>query len=126
LLEYKIEGSDIFEQLIDAIRRNIATKVLRIRVKAEEERKMPANEPAAIAHHESSGQFAASEAKAAAASETRAAAGESGLPGRPQGSLISEASRPENVTVVRIGQKVGRNDPCPCGSGKKYKHCHGR
>jgi preprotein translocase subunit SecA len=27
---------------------------------------------------------------------------------------------------VRAGQKVGRNDPCPCGSGKKYKHCHGR
>jgi SEC-C motif-containing protein len=30
------------------------------------------------------------------------------------------------VTVVRSGPKVGRNDPCPCGSGKKYKHCHGR
>ena len=27
---------------------------------------------------------------------------------------------------IRIGKKVGRNDPCPCGSGKKYKHCHGR
>jgi preprotein translocase subunit SecA len=27
---------------------------------------------------------------------------------------------------VRAGEKVGRNDPCPCGSGKKYKHCHGR
>ena len=26
---------------------------------------------------------------------------------------------------VAAGQKVGRNDPCPCGSGKKYKHCHG-
>ncbi|MDR3247324.1 MAG: YchJ family protein [Treponema sp.] len=30
------------------------------------------------------------------------------------------------VTVVRSSPKVGRNDPCPCGSGKKYKHCHGR
>jgi preprotein translocase subunit SecA len=27
--------------------------------------------------------------------------------------------------VVRDGRKVGRNEPCPCGSGKKYKHCHG-
>jgi preprotein translocase subunit SecA len=27
---------------------------------------------------------------------------------------------------TRAGEKVGRNDPCPCGSGKKYKHCHGR
>ena len=30
------------------------------------------------------------------------------------------------VTFVRDEQKVGRNDPCPCGSGKKYKHCHGQ
>jgi SEC-C motif-containing protein len=29
-------------------------------------------------------------------------------------------------TVVRAGPKVGRNEPCPCGSGKKYKHCHGK
>jgi SEC-C motif-containing protein len=29
-------------------------------------------------------------------------------------------------TIVRSSPKVGRNDPCPCGSGKKYKHCHGR
>jgi preprotein translocase subunit SecA len=27
---------------------------------------------------------------------------------------------------VRVSQKIGRNDPCPCGSGKKYKHCHGK
>jgi len=29
-------------------------------------------------------------------------------------------------TVVREGRKVGRNEPCPCGSGKKYKQCHGK
>jgi SEC-C motif-containing protein len=29
-------------------------------------------------------------------------------------------------TVIRTAPKIGRNDPCPCGSGKKYKHCHGR
>jgi len=28
--------------------------------------------------------------------------------------------------AVRVTDKVGRNDPCPCGSGRKYKHCHGR
>ena len=32
----------------------------------------------------------------------------------------------EQAPFVREGVKVGRNDPCPCGSGKKYKHCHGR
>ena len=42
----------------------------------------------------------------------------------PRGSLADQA-RGANVTVERHGPKVGRNDPCPCGSGKKYKHCHG-
>ncbi|MNC86288.1 preprotein translocase subunit SecA [compost metagenome] len=37
---------------------------------------------------------------------------------------IAVAEKPQ--PFVRGGQKVGRNDPCPCGSGKKYKHCHGR
>ncbi len=36
------------------------------------------------------------------------------------------AGPPRPVTVVREGEKIGRNDPCPCGSGKKYKKCHGR
>jgi len=31
----------------------------------------------------------------------------------------------EPSTFVRVERKVGRNEPCPCGSGKKYKHCHG-
>jgi len=32
----------------------------------------------------------------------------------------------QNDTFKREGKKVGRNEPCPCGSGKKYKHCHGK
>jgi preprotein translocase subunit SecA len=36
-----------------------------------------------------------------------------------------EKPRPKQETVVRTQPKVGRNDPCPCGSGKKYKKCHG-
>lgn len=37
-----------------------------------------------------------------------------------------DEAEPENRTFVRKNKKVGRNDPCPCGSGKKYKNCHGR
>ena len=46
-----------------------------------------------------------------------------------EGSRFSHASRLEAVAKarpVRMGPKVGRNDPCPCGSGKKYKKCHGQ
>ena len=37
-----------------------------------------------------------------------------------------EAQLVSGQPVVREGAKVGRNDPCPCGSGKKYKNCHGQ
>jgi preprotein translocase subunit SecA len=38
----------------------------------------------------------------------------------------TDTGEAETRTVVREGRKVGRNEPCPCGSGKKYKRCHGR
>ena len=44
-------------------------------------------------------------------------------PTRESGGAVEE---PEDRTVRRSGKKIGRNDPCPCGSGKKYKHCHGK
>jgi preprotein translocase subunit SecA len=45
----------------------------------------------------------------------------------PQGPVAEPQARsPEPVAqFVRETKKVGRNEPCPCGSGKKYKHCHG-
>ncbi|MBK6623311.1 MAG: SEC-C domain-containing protein [Saprospirales bacterium] len=43
---------------------------------------------------------------------------------RAAAESVSQQSRQQ--TVKRVEKKVGRNDPCPCGSGKKYKRCHGR
>ncbi len=40
--------------------------------------------------------------------------------------LVTNAGEPKSNAPVRVEKSVGRNDPCPCGSGKKYKHCHGR
>jgi preprotein translocase subunit SecA len=40
--------------------------------------------------------------------------------------LAEERPRPQARQAVPAGQRVGRNDPCPCGSGKKFKRCHGR
>jgi uncharacterized protein len=39
---------------------------------------------------------------------------------------LTQQDRLRVPTVRRSDPKVGRNDPCPCGSGRKYKHCHGR
>jgi preprotein translocase subunit SecA len=43
---------------------------------------------------------------------------------KQSGAGASEAEQP--VPFVRDGRKVGRNEPCPCGSGKKFKQCHGK
>jgi SEC-C motif-containing protein len=45
---------------------------------------------------------------------------------KKEGFWFYEDGKIVSKTIVRTGQKLGRNDPCPCGSGKKYKHCCGR
>jgi preprotein translocase subunit SecA len=48
--------------------------------------------------------------------------------GAPQegGGGYYEPSEPVRQEPIKVGPKIGRNDPCPCGSGKKYKNCHGK
>ncbi|GHV89816.1 UPF0225 protein [Spirochaetia bacterium] len=46
--------------------------------------------------------------------------------GSPLDTWLYENGEVVPQTIVRSGPKVGRNEPCPCGSGKKYKHCHGK
>ena len=113
LTEYKVEGFQIFESMIDDIRQQIASRLhlIRIQLAGEREEKRQPHSSATVqnATHSSMGSFGASAFGAAPSSSAPAA--------RSQGG---------SVTVVRSQPKVGRNDPCPCGSGKKYKHCHGR
>jgi len=45
---------------------------------------------------------------------------------KPSDVVSEAAAAAEKVKPVRTGPKVGRNDPCPCGSGKKFKHCCGK
>jgi SEC-C motif-containing protein len=45
---------------------------------------------------------------------------------KQEGRWLYDEGDIQPKTVVRAEPKVGRNEPCPCGSGKKYKHCHGR
>jgi preprotein translocase subunit SecA len=112
LLEYKLEGFDIFERMIEEIRRSLAQKLFLVRIQANEGRQ-PAPVTGPIAGR--------------AVSTVHAEASQFGGAGAGgERSAVAEASRPEGATVVRSGAKVGRNDPCPCGSGKKYKHCHGQ
>ena len=45
--------------------------------------------------------------------------------GEDAGEAAADAES-QHTPFTRQGRKVGRNEPCPCGSGKKYKHCHGK
>jgi preprotein translocase subunit SecA len=109
LTEYKVEGFQIFDKMIDQIREDIASIIHRVRVGQSENREVRTSQTASIsANHGSMNAFSAGAVQRQA-----------------QGSATVRGSQPQSVTVVRSQPKVGRNDPCPCGSGKKYKQCHG-
>ena len=105
LTEYKLEGFDIFYAMLDDIRFSIASILLLVRISTDEPasaRISNRRAPQGTARHSSMASF------------------------HQSGSPMGASSQPENAQVVRSAPKVGRNDPCPCGSGKKYKHCCGR
>ncbi|GHU30635.1 protein translocase subunit SecA [Spirochaetia bacterium] len=106
LTEYKVEGFQIFDTMVDQIREEIASRLHLIRFRVTEKREAPRSRPTQTVQSTSHG-----------ATSAFAGRGGGGTDARSQG---------EAVTVVRSTPKVGRNDPCPCGSGKKYKHCHGQ
>jgi preprotein translocase subunit SecA len=116
LLEYKLEGFQIFDRMLEEIRAAIAKKIFQVRVRAAEPRPR-VREPVGDARHTLLGQFGSgavgSGAGAPARGRAEAASGE------------RQEAQPERAQVRRSYPKVGRNDPCPCGSGKKYKYCHG-
>jgi preprotein translocase subunit SecA len=109
LLEYKLEGFDIFDKLINNIRTNIARLVVNVTIEEPDgakRRRAPIG--SGTASHSAVSMFGG-----------RAPSG-----GRSGGE--AREATPQAAQVKRSLPKVGRNDPCPCGSGKKYKHCCGR
>ena len=103
LTEYKLEGFDIFYSMLDEIRLEIASRLVLVQISVEDE--------SAVSRQ---------------ARTVQGTAQHNSLEAFNGGTALSGKSHPENAQVVRITPKVGRNDPCPCGSGKKYKHCCGR
>ncbi len=101
--EYKRESYEMFTDLLDNIKHEVIRILARVQVKAEED----VEAMDAQRRQETPMQFRHDDAGSAGAEQPDAVA--SG-----------------HETYVREGRKVGRNEPCPCGSGNKYKHCHGR
>ena len=113
LTEYKIDGFNMFDDMMDAIRSEIVSKVFRVRIQLnpaaprEEQRREPAQMNAQ--HQQVQSTFSGDSSRRQAAA-----------------SATQKATTGDAVTVRRTMPKIGRNDPCPCGSGKKFKNCHGK
>ncbi|MGY6518286.1 MAG: preprotein translocase subunit SecA [Lysobacteraceae bacterium] len=113
--EYKREAFELFSEMLERVKREVTMFLARVRIRSEEEmaaieaeerRRAEAAAARMQFQHASAGGYSADEE---AGEVERARAGGAGA-----------------APVVRDAPKVGRNDPCPCGSGKKYKQCHGR
>ena len=115
--EYKRESFMLFQELQDSINRDVVRLLSRIQIRSDSE----IEEAERRRRQQASRSMSYSHADAAQSPQ------ENGAPPQPphQGS---RARRPPSrvETFVRSERKVGRNEPCPCGSGKKYKQCCGR
>ncbi|BAV96559.1 preprotein translocase subunit SecA [Lysobacter enzymogenes] len=103
--EYKKEAFELFSEMLDKVKREVVTILARVRIQSEEE-------IAALEQQER----AQAEAQLRQMQFQHASAGGFGADEEAEQVQLSEDAF----------ANVGRNDPCPCGSGKKYKHCHGQ
>ena len=107
---FKRESFDLFSQMLARIKTEVTQMLARIRIRSEEE-------------------VAAMEAEQQRVAERMQRQMQASGGGAPVGGALGLETPIQPVATehpVASGPKVGRNDPCPCGSGKKYKHCHGQ
>jgi preprotein translocase subunit SecA len=130
--EYKKIGFDMFREMMDRIQANAVTKLFRVQIQREEEQAQVPQLQHKERHLEEHGVANKSDDEAAAgveqdSSSRQAAQNKRAARGRPaQAARGGDGDGARAEPVRRDRPKVGRNDPCPCGSGKKYKKCHGK
>jgi preprotein translocase subunit SecA len=103
--EYKREAFELFETLLDLVRKEVTRILFTVQIRSAEDVEETA--PRADVQNVQYQHADFDEALGGGAEE-------------------ESTNAPANAPAVNQGPKVGRNDPCPCGSGKKYKHCHGK
>ena len=103
--EYKREAFELFSQMLDLIRNDVVRVVMTVRIQSQEE--IQAAEEQMAQPHVENVHYQHADFDPALAPE----------------ELLAPVAVAEPAEVM---PKVGRNDPCPCGSGKKYKQCHGK
>lgn len=108
--EYKREAFELFGQMLDMIKNEVVRIVVTVRIQSREEIEAAEQQMAQSQIENVHYQHAEFDANAS-----------------PEEMLApTPVAADDNVPMVDHGFKIGRNDPCPCGSGKKYKQCHGK
>ena len=116
--EYKREAFELFSTLIDRVRADVVRVLMNVRVQSQDEIAQAEQQIEAQAERR---------AEAAQAQHASLAAPASEEPADVESLTLPEpGADPKAQPFKRFGDKIGRNDPCPCGSGKKYKQCHGK
>jgi preprotein translocase subunit SecA len=125
-IEYKKEGYDMFRQMMERLAANVAHKLYRVRLEKQQAAASGQQPPQEKAATEKLPEFKHKERRMVAQHASAGAATVGGAAAVATGGDGQAAAEPEKQKTVRREQpKVGRNEPCPCGSGKKYKKCHG-
>ncbi|MCF3526722.1 MULTISPECIES: preprotein translocase subunit SecA [Stenotrophomonas maltophilia group] len=110
--EYKKEAFELFSDMLENVKREVVTLLARVRIRSDEEvQALEAAERQQAQARLSQSQFQHQDAGGYSADEEAAQV---------------QAAQQGVAQMQRDEPKIGRNDPCPCGSGKKYKHCHGQ
>ncbi|MEC9482666.1 MAG: preprotein translocase subunit SecA, partial [Halomonas sp.] len=108
--EYKREAFELFQSLLHNIKHDITRILSHVQVRRQEEvEELERKRRETLEREQASAQQTREESAREEAAEE-----------------VDQGAQAEGQTVRREGAKVGRNDPCPCGSGKKYKQCHGK
>jgi preprotein translocase subunit SecA len=103
--EYKRESFEMFGQMLDRFRGDVVRILLTVQVRSEADAQAVEPPPSQNVSYQHAGVDA--------------------ITGEVQPDTDPSTADGRNEPIVRQGPKLGRNDPCWCGSGKKYKHCHG-
>jgi preprotein translocase subunit SecA len=106
--EYKREAFELFGTMIESVKLEVIKTLTAVQIRTQEDIK-----PDDESHVEN-------------VRPVHAGADGGGVQAQPEENGDVAVAEAPKKRPVRVGQKVGRNDPCPCGSGKKYKHCHGK
>ncbi|HZZ44836.1 MAG TPA: preprotein translocase subunit SecA [Tepidisphaeraceae bacterium] len=110
---YKVEGYRYFKEMMSLVRDKVTDLIFKARLGGQPEAPRNAYKPTAAVHQENDSYGVAENLQELAPPESE------------QQSSAGGETPPVTKTIERTTPKVGRNDPCPCGSGKKYKKCHG-